>query len=91
MKAARVLSGYYLESTPDASISPRNILFSDETAFIGKFFGDFEGNPRMSCLTVLSLAGEMVSTHYLIGGDDIADQAACDLFSMEKLINTMIK
>ena len=67
MKAARVLSGYYLESTPDASISPRNILFSDETAFMGKFFGDFEGNPQMSCLTVLSLAGEMWVDTLLVG------------------------
>ena len=75
MKAARVLSAAYLDSTPNVSLSPSRILFSDETAFMGKFFGDFEGNPRVSCLTVLSLAGEMVTSHYILGGDDISSKA----------------
>ena len=76
MKAVRTLSKAYLESTPNVAISPSRVLFSDETAFMGKFFSEFDGNPRVSCLTVLSLAGEMVTSHYILGGDDITEKAA---------------
>ena len=64
----------YDSSIPSVTVDPKRVLTGDETSFVSLLEG-FEGKPRASTLTVISLAGEMKPTCYVIGGEEITQEA----------------
>ena len=75
MKAARDLITIYQSSIPQKEVPATRIIFSDESSYCGRFFDRFDGKPRASVLSVINLAGQMLGTAYILGGDKIGEEA----------------
>ena len=72
LKKMRTLSLVNHDVTPNEEVDPSRILFGDEIAFMGAFFGEMPGFPRFLALGLLSGMGDLLMATCNLGGDDIS-------------------